>query len=88
MAAMEPAGGEPNKFGVRYTLNCVLWFNDFEHLLAACYAIATANCISHNLSAFLRAQPMETCGPSQGSASADKKAAVRIAPRRLILCAV
>ena len=27
--------GQADKFGVRYTFNCVLWFNIFEHLLAA-----------------------------------------------------
>jgi hypothetical protein len=27
--------GYANIFGVRYTFNCFLWFNNFEHLLAA-----------------------------------------------------
>ena len=31
-----PVGrGEANKVGVRYTFNCVLWFNHFERQLAA-----------------------------------------------------
>ena len=37
--------GWPNKTGVRYTFNCVLWFSNFEHLLAASRPLPEDKCL-------------------------------------------